>query len=287
MENNIFNQIEKHDIISFDIFDTLVVRNVLKPSDIFTLTEKKYNTLHKNSPINNFKEKRIGAEKISRSNKKNEITINDIYCQIEYPDQIKNELMMIEIDVEFKYIVKNPNIYPLYQYAKEKGKKIIIASDMYLSKEFISRVLKNCGIDTYDTLFISSEIGYRKKTGDLFAYICNYLKCNPNNILHIGDNKISDFYMALKNGLDAFLIYPSMENMYHLKKGKFDYCPIQYNVAASIIRNYSLSKKPCEKIGCQILGLPLVGFCQWVHKNTHGIDKFFFGSRWLFNKKSI
>lgn len=275
MKYNIYDSIDKHDIISFDIFDTLVVRNVLNPSDIFTLTEKKYNTLHKNSPISGFKKNRIRAEKLSRSNKKNEITINDIYRQIEYPDKIKTELMIIEMDEEFKYIVKNPDIFCLYQYSREKGKKIIITSDMYLPKDFISRVLKNCGIDAYDELFVSSEIGCRKKTGDLFAYISHSLKCNPSDILHIGDNKISDFDMALKNSVDAFLIHPSEQNLYHLKKSNYSFNLLQNNVATAIIKNYASSKKECEKIGCQIMGLPLVGFCQWIHKNTHATDKFF------------
>lgn len=275
MKYNIYDLIDKHEIISFDIFDTLLVRNVLNPSDIFELVEKKYNTLHKDYPINGFKNNRIKAEKLARLKKKNEIIIYDIYRQIDYPDYIKNELMSIEMDEEFKYTINNPNVFSLYHYSKEKGKKIIITSDMYLPKAFIARILKNCGIDTYNELFVSSDSGFRKRTGELFVYISNYLKCNSNDILHIGDNKISDYIMPLKNGFDAYLIHPNDQNLYHLKKSKYNFNLLQNNVAAAIIRNYSCSKKECEKIGCQIMGLPLVGFCQWIHERTHDVDKFF------------
>ena len=38
----IIKQIEKYDVVSFDIFDTLLKRNVKKPTDIFRYMEKKY-----------------------------------------------------------------------------------------------------------------------------------------------------------------------------------------------------------------------------------------------------
>lgn len=275
MQKDIYKLIDKHKIISFDIFDTLAVRNVLNPFDIFSLTEICYNLKHHDCIVSGFKELRINAERAARSGRKSEITIKDIYHLIKLPDYIKDELMKTELDVEFAYIVKNPEIYPIYKYSKEKGKKIIISSDMYLSEDFISKVLSNCEIDYYDRLFLSSTIGHRKKTGDLFIYICECLKCNPNSILHIGDNKISDYIMAKAKGVDAYLIHYKRINLYHLNKGKFNYIPIQNNVAAAIIRNYSTEKKSCEKLGCQILGLPLVGFCQWVHNNTIGVNKFF------------
>lgn len=40
-EKDILREIKKHDIISFDIFDTLLMRRVLQPEDVFTLVEKK------------------------------------------------------------------------------------------------------------------------------------------------------------------------------------------------------------------------------------------------------
>ena len=39
MKNNI--------IYSFDIFDTLIYRNLPKPTDVFSLVEAKYNSMYK------------------------------------------------------------------------------------------------------------------------------------------------------------------------------------------------------------------------------------------------
>lgn len=53
------NLIEKVDIVSFDIFDTLLIRPYLSPEDLFEHIEKLYK-------LNGFKKERILAEKRSR-----------------------------------------------------------------------------------------------------------------------------------------------------------------------------------------------------------------------------
>ena len=70
--------IDQYDYISFDIFDTLILRNVAIPSDIFYLVENKEK--QSLSTIPNFHDKRIEAEQLARKKKGfKEITLNDIY----------------------------------------------------------------------------------------------------------------------------------------------------------------------------------------------------------------
>lgn len=47
-----------YDVVSFDIFDTLLKRNVLHPTDIFSIMEKKVS-----DTVPNFKRHRIDAER--------------------------------------------------------------------------------------------------------------------------------------------------------------------------------------------------------------------------------
>ena len=53
--------IDSKEVISFDIFDTLIKRNCQKPIDIFKIVENRYNNQNKNE-INDFSMKRIQAE---------------------------------------------------------------------------------------------------------------------------------------------------------------------------------------------------------------------------------
>ena len=55
----IIKQIDNYDVVSFDIFDTLLKRNVEEPTDIFKYVEKKYNRL-------GFFDERIEAENKAR-----------------------------------------------------------------------------------------------------------------------------------------------------------------------------------------------------------------------------
>lgn len=46
--------------------------------------------------------------------------------------------------------------------------------------------------DYFSKIFISSEIGLRKSSGNLYEYVINELSCKPINLLMIGDNIYSD-----------------------------------------------------------------------------------------------
>ena len=78
---NIYKKIDKNDIISFDMFDTLIKRYVSSPLDVFTLVEIFYNKNHSHN-IYNFQKERILAEKKARMDNDNEVNIDDIYKYI-------------------------------------------------------------------------------------------------------------------------------------------------------------------------------------------------------------
>ena len=91
-----------------------------------------------------------------------------------------------------------------FNYAKQKGKKIYIISDMYLSKNIIEKILKNNGIEGTDKLYISNEYGMNKISGKLFKYIINEDRLCPSRMLHIGDSIKADCIGALKNKMHFY-----------------------------------------------------------------------------------
>lgn len=44
--DNIIKMIQPYDMVSFDVFDTLLKRDVESESDVFDLVERKYNSTH-------------------------------------------------------------------------------------------------------------------------------------------------------------------------------------------------------------------------------------------------
>ena len=65
------SQIDAHRVISFDVFDTLVYRNVLSPDVVFDIVENIYNNRHKEGELlSGFNSARRAAEAAARSGKR-------------------------------------------------------------------------------------------------------------------------------------------------------------------------------------------------------------------------
>ncbi|AOY82287.2 HAD-IA family hydrolase [Moorena producens JHB] len=77
-------------------------------------------------------------------------------------------------------------------------------SDMYLPLSVIKKILRSSGYDESDKVFLSSAIGKTKFTGDIYPYVVEQLGCNPEDILHIGDNYHSDVLNTKANGLLSY-----------------------------------------------------------------------------------
>ena len=197
--------------VSFDIFDTLIVRPFLTPTDLFILLDKDFRELSKNCTGVDFSKMRINAEKQARDNLKNnlssneEITLDDIYNVLvrdyNVPENITDKMKKLEIDAEIRFCMQRKSAYELYEMALSLGKKIICTSDMYLPKSVIIEILKKNGYTEIEEIYLSSEIMLTKSTGNLYTYIKK--KLGTCRIIHIGDNYESDVLMARNHELQS------------------------------------------------------------------------------------
>lgn len=196
MDNkSIFKLMDKASVISFDIFDTLLVRPYMRPSDMFFHLEKVYN-------CPGFSEQRGQAEQnfYLQNGTNKEADIDDIYTMMPNFSDMKQR----ELDWELKTITANSEMLEIYKYAIQSKKTVVICSDMYLPLSFIKKLLKNNGITEYSKIYLSNTINHRKDRGDIYDYMVQDLNIKPSKILHIGDNKKSDINQAKKHGLVAY-----------------------------------------------------------------------------------
>lgn len=213
MNDKLKKIINNFDVISFDIFDTLLVSVFLNNGD-------KFDYIAKFKDLPNFKMARIKAENQARCIKqiKSNKTIEDISLLEIYnclADKYK-ALIDVEKKLDFRSWQKNVELYEIYHYALSQNKKIIIVSDTYYDANFLSYLLNTNGYIGFEYIFSSSDIGKMKSTGNLYKYIIRSLNIKAREILHIGNNKKVDFDKALENGLNAFH-YPStrMDKLKH------------------------------------------------------------------------
>lgn len=203
--------IDHYELISLDIFDTLLLRAVAKPIDIFQIVWNKVKEKEvylSDLSENEFMKLRIELERRARKKKEHrEVNLDDIYNEIPaYIVSDVNELKQIEIEVEKEYCYSNFDIYELVKEAAGKKKKIVLVSDMYLTSQQIKSLLEHNGIDIkyFDTVIVSNERKCSKQSGKLYnALFEEYPNVPKQKILHIGDNKNSDYNQAIQAGIHA------------------------------------------------------------------------------------
>ncbi|MCM1294202.1 MAG: HAD-IA family hydrolase [Muribaculaceae bacterium] len=257
----------KAEIISFDIFDTLLFRPYVRPIDLFLHMEKVFN-----KPF--FMNARIHAEKHARDKSTREdITLDEIYAELDSQFQ---DMKQRELDWEYMVLTPNMEMKSVWDFAKQHGKKIIVTSDMYLPTEFIKRVLQKNGFGDYDKLYVSGDVGKTKSTGTLFEYIIKELNIRADKILHIGDNKKSDYQNPRRHGIKSVL-YPQIIRNFIKHTPKIDkfYNRNSYNLDSGIlvsilaIRNHNAGFCPDNKnywynLGYEYAGPVIYGYTRFI-----------------------
>ncbi|MCI8699816.1 MAG: glycosyltransferase [Clostridia bacterium] len=209
--------------VSFDIFDTLVVRPFLEPVDLFRLLDRDYRKISNNKAGISFSKIRTVSESIARDEqfKRNpevqEVTLDAIYETIHGLYEIDNNILNIlkekEKEYELRFCKRRNTTYELYQLAIDIGKKVICTSDMYLPEETIVKMLKGNGYTQIEKLYLSSTIKKTKWTGDLHRYVLKDLNIKPNEIIHLGDNRETDYKRVKDLGMKAVYIPKTAEVM--------------------------------------------------------------------------
>ena len=111
----------------------------------------------------------------------------------------------IEERLEKEMCYRNEKGFQLYRIACNSGVKLICISDFYLSKTIVENIMIKNGY-RFDDIFISCDFLLSKRSGRLYQKISKQLECKPAQMLMIGDNEHSDFYMAKKQGMKAICI---------------------------------------------------------------------------------
>lgn len=279
-EKKLMVEIEKFSVISFDIYDTLLKRDVEYSQDIFKCVQKKYNLTH-NKNIRRFSEKRKLAARLAyHFSNSSEISIDQIYNYIYYTKNIKNELMALELKYENELIVCNKPFLEIVAYCQSAGKKVYAVSDMYLPQEFIETILENCGYKL-DGVYVSSKYGETKVNGKLFDCFLEDTNLQAKDVLHIGDSQIGDIQGSGKVGIQSFEI-PTKIKHTHYFDFPSDSKSFELTVMQAFINNrIRADDNRFRQIGYEVLGPFLYGFCVWLHSKAkeNNVRKLFFCAR--------
>ena len=198
--------IDQNDIkvVSFDLFDTLLFRPCMSGNDLLRLfsetVEREYNI-----DITNL---RLSAEKLLKNP---HASIREIWHYIAEQKGITLELadMLAEKEFNFQmnFLFPRRLVKDIFNYAVQKGKKVIVVSDMYFTSEQIKKILAMNGYSDVAAVYVSCEQRATKRTGALFdVVLLNENIQTPAEVFHIGDSRKADVIAPQAKGITVLHI---------------------------------------------------------------------------------
>ena len=201
-------RLENSEVISVDLFDTLIMRRTLFATDVIELTDEKLK--EQGIVIEKFCDRRLESEKYL--SQQTASTLVKIYEYMLEKYDIQNvtaqQLAELEWKLDYELVVPRREICEAAAQAYEGGKAVYIVSDTYYTKQQLVQLLDKCKITKYTQVLASCE--YRTgKTQQLFEVLKKRL--DGKSCIHIGDDDIADIQSARKYGISACKIYSGPE----------------------------------------------------------------------------
>ena len=245
------------------MFDTLVKRVVSSNKDVYRLTAHLYEKMY-SSCVDEFEKNRRQAElKQWRKTSEGSFTLDGIYRELEsnYGKEVCDRLKKIEVFIEKTIIERNEDLRDLYDWSIGTH-RVILTSDMYLSRNCLEDILHGIQINRYDKLYISGEKKCSKANGHIFDEISKELK--SRNIIHFGDSLKGDYLIPKLKGWSSKHVHVYSNPYYDGEK-----CTtLSDSLLLGIINNKPIKKESYwADIGFSILGPLLLAYVSWIEAN--------------------
>ena len=290
---------QRAQIITLDVFDTVLHRLVRKPTDVFLFMEDDVRSLL-GHPELRFPDIRMSAEAAARTARTksgftDETTLEQIYfllARMVGCDEVRAlQLMELELAAESALCHANPEILTLIRDASRDGKRVLFVSDMYLPAEHVLGLLQQNGVSGYQ-LHLSCVVGTTKHRGTLFDHLLTQVEHPPKDILHIGDNLHSDYIQPKKRGIQAHHWVKTPEqtplaDQLASLSGAWDR-DLGSSLFVGLVRRQRLNtplrfnpSNVWEMIGYEVIGPLYLAYASWVldRARTRGFRKIYFLSR--------
>lgn len=265
----------QHDVLSLDVFDTLVWRKALRPTDVFFQLAERLRArgaLWPDTPAESFVQQRMRAERLARrATPGGEPTLEGIHAH--FPKAFLRgitaaQLAQLEFELERENVRPHEELLALAREVQARGRRVALVSDTYFTAEQV-RTLTGFAADA---VVVSCEHGRCKAQG-LHTVLLRDLAVDAARVLHVGDNEDADVLGPRPLGIDA----------YWFRRWPQDWAePIAAEVTDVLSRRAPLvgaddagltalrsqilhsCEDPYEQWGGAVLGPVLSGYADWV-----------------------
>lgn len=210
-------------VISFDLFDTLLIRRIHDP-DLVKLPVARYIAMlakskgvachqHRVQELRDTIEKRHRLETGQRFVDQEacyprfmEELLRHIFAA-QYSPELLAQVTDYELTMENSMLVVRDPFKVWMEELFRQGKRLFIISDMYLPATHLRRLVDHAGIEPYvEEVISSADTFLAKASGKAFAMIAEKYGLAPQDWLHVGDNPISDGLRPVEMGIEALVL---------------------------------------------------------------------------------
>ncbi|WP_267360213.1 rhamnan synthesis F family protein [Methylobacterium sp. GC_Met_3] len=193
--------LEDVDLVSFDLFDTLVSRPARRPDAVLKLVEHRI-AAEEGRPIPLFAERRAAENRVrARKHHQGDVNLSEIYAELAASGPIPRDVVArahaLEKRIDLGALLPRAEVIEILKAAHEGGKRIVLMTDTYYEEADIRGILQAIGVaDLFAALYVSNAVGARKDRGDLWRHVEEVEAVPRARWLHVGDNEHSDIQAA-------------------------------------------------------------------------------------------
>ncbi|MBE0583992.1 MAG: HAD hydrolase-like protein [Desulfofustis sp.] len=215
-------------IVSFDLFDTLLVRRIHDP-DLVKLPVARFisaraavegiacswQSIQKLRDTIEQRHRRETGERFDDHEACYPQFIKELLATVfgeAYSDSLLAEVTSYELTMESSMLVPRQEVVAWLKELHDQGKRLFIVTDIYLPAQHIRVLCDNAGIlDLVEDVVSSADSFLAKASGKAFPLMKQRYDLDPSSWLHVGDNPISDGLRPAQFGLQALVLRDGTE----------------------------------------------------------------------------
>lgn len=226
---------------------------------------------------------RIAREKAVRTRGTSEIILDQIYEEMAVATGLDaaelGRIKDLEIELELRCCYPNETIRQLFFEASKRGVQVVFCSDMYLPKNVLQEMLRNCGYGDNLEILVSGELRKSKHEGTIFPHLRDKWDVRYEEILHVGDNAGADVEQPKRLGIRT-IHFRELEELARDDRGSRIASPSDHLVRSIIV---GLTRKPLlsgqasglhclDNIGYEVFGPLFTGYFLWILEQIRRLE---------------
>jgi FMN phosphatase YigB (HAD superfamily) len=215
---DLVNAAGRVEVISTDVFDTLLLRSVRSERSRIMRGERLFSYLlaQRGWNINadmlfdsRLRAQRLAFRGLALRGIAGEARLVDIIERqlvlLGLPKSLISERMRIELQIEKRSLVANKRLAGILQARKNAGARIVAVSDTTLPANAVCELITHFhGPSLVDHVYSSADEALTKRDGDLFVAVAKAENVELGQIVHLGDDLHADVKTPLAQGITAY-----------------------------------------------------------------------------------